>query len=287
MGSGRFPPDPLVFIESFYQVRRLCQEIKGSLGVLLVLLLAGCDSTDLGPSGDASRAGGELIVSAAVSLKDAFNEIGRLYESRNRIKVRFNFGASGVLQKQIESAAPVDVFASAGARQMDELAARGLIDQASRKDFVRNVLVLVVPADSSAGINSFSDLSNPQISKIAAGNPKTVPAGQYTEQALTGMNLLPQLQPKLVLAEDVRQVLDYVVRGEVQAGVVYASDALSAGDKVKVAARAPEDSHDPIWYPIAVVQESRQRGAAQKFVDLVVSSDGQNILTKYGFMGVE
>ncbi len=277
----------LVFTESVYQVRRLCQEINGLLGVLLVLLLAGCDSTNHAPPGDAPRAGGELIVSAAASLKDAFNEIGRLYESRNPTKVRFNFGASGVLQKQIESAAPADVFASAGARQMDELAARGLIDQASRKDFVRNVLVLVVPADSSAGIRSFSDLSNPQVSKVAAGNPKTVPAGQYTEQALTRMNLLPQLRPKLVLAEDVRQVLDYVVRGEVQAGVVYASDAFSAGGKVRVAARAPEDSHDPILYPIAVVKESRQREAAQKFVDLVVSSEGQNILTRYGFIGVE
>ena len=287
MGSGLFRPSPLVFTESFYQVRRLCQEIKGLLGVLLVLLLAGCDSTNLAPPGDAPRAGGELIVSAAASLKDAFNEIGQLYESRNPTKVRFNFGASGVLQKQIESAAPADVFASAGARQMDEIAARGLIDQTSRKDFVRNVLVLAVPADSSAGIRSFSDLSNPQVSKVAAGNPKTVPAGQYTEQALTRMNLLPQLQPKLILAEDVRQVLDYVVRGEVQAGVVYASDAFSAGGKVRVAARAPEDSHDPILYPIAVVKESRQREAAQKFVDLVVSSDGQNILTRYGFMGVK
>lgn len=227
----------------------------------------------------------ELVVSAAVSLKDAFNEIAELHERRTNIKVRFNRGASGALQKQIESGAPVDVFASAGAKQMDELAARGAIISASRKDFARNSLVLITPV-SGLGVTSFIDLTKSEIKKVAVGNPKTVPAGQYTEQTFTRLRLLPEIQSKLIYAEDVRQVLDYVVRGEVDAGVVYASDILSAGAKVKEVAFASEDSHDPILYPIAIVKESHRPEAAQKFIDLVLSAEGQAILTKHGFMTV-
>src|SRR6185436_12592314 len=112
-----------------------------------------------------------------------------------------------------------------------------------------NSLVLIIPARGMA-LSSFSDLANPSVKKVAVGNPKTVPAGQYTEQTINKLKLLPQIQSKLIFAEDVRQVLDYVARDEVDAGVVYSSDALSAGDKVKLVARAPDDSHDPILYPI-------------------------------------
>ena len=225
----------------------------------------------------------EIIVSAAVSLKDAFTEIAQLNAQRNNLKVHFNFGASGALQRQIESGAPVDVFASAGAKQMDELATKQLLVPASRIDFARNVLVLVEPANSSA-IASFTDLTKPEVKKIALGNPKTVPAGQYTQQTLNKLQLLPGIQSKLIYAEDVRQVLDYVVRGEVDAGIVYSSDVLSAGVKVKEVVRAPDDSHDPILYPIALVKDSKRRDAAQKFIELVLSADGQKILAKYGFL---
>jgi len=228
----------------------------------------------------------ELIVSAAVSLKDAFNEIAALNETRLGPKIHFNYGASGALQKQIESGAPADVFASAGAKQMDDLADRGFIVAATRMDFASNSLVLIVPAKGSA-IGSFNDLANPAVKKIAVGNPKTVPAGQYTEQTFTRLNLLPQIQSKLIYGEDVRQVLDYVVRDEVEAGVVYSSDALSAKDKIKVVARAADDSHNPIRYPIAAVNESKQQEAARKFIDLVLSAEGQSILEKHGFVPIK
>jgi len=228
----------------------------------------------------------EIIVSAAVSLKDAFHEIAQLNEQRNNVKVYFNFGASGALQKQIESGAPVDVFASAGAKQMDQLAAKDLLVPASRTDFSRNVLVLVEPANSSA-IASFTDLTRPEVKKIAVGNPNTVPAGQYTEQAFNKLQLLPGIRAKLIYAEDVRQVLDYVARGEVDAGIIYSSDVLSAGAKVKEVVSAPEDSHDPILYPIAILKDSKRKDAAQKFIELVLSSDGQKILAKYGFLSTK
>ena len=253
---------------------------KLTILILLVVGLPGC-RTETSPSGKSSA--NELTISAAVSLKDAFNEIAALNEKRNEATIHFNYGASGTLQKQIESGAPVDVFASAGAKQVDELAAKGLIVSSTRKDFARNVLVLITPTNSTA-LNSFTDLTKPEVKKVSIGNPKTVPAGQYTEQAFNKLNLLPHIQSKLIYAEDVRQVLDYVVRGEVDAGVVYSSDALSAGTKVKVVARAADDSHDPILYPIAIVKESHQQEAAQRFIDLVLSAEGQSILAKHGFI---
>jgi molybdate transport system substrate-binding protein len=249
---------------------------------LLLVLMPGCRSWGPSPSGAPAN---ELTVSAAVSLKDAFREIAELYEARTGTKIHFNYGASGALQKQIESGAPADVFASAGAKQMDELASKGLIVPDSRTDFAGNSLVLIVPA-KGPGSGSFSDLANPSVKKVAVGNPKTVPAGQYTEQTINKLKLLPQIQSKLIFAEDVRQVLDYVARDEVDAGVVYSSDALSAGDKVKLVARAPDDSHDPILYPIAVVRDSQQREAARKFIDLVLSAEGQAALVKHGFQAI-
>jgi len=252
--------------------------LASSLVVLAVALnLVGCRT---------ERSQNELVVSAAISLKDAFDEIALLSQTRSGTWIHFNYGASGMLEKQIELGAPVDVFASAGAVQMDELAAKNMIVPGSRSDFARNSLVLIVPANASL-VAAFDDLNRPAINKIAIGNPKTVPAGQYTEQTLNKLKLLPQIQPKLIFGEDVRQVLDYVVRNEVDAGIVYSSDALSAGSKTKVVARAADDSHDPILYPIAVVKESKQQEAARKFIELVLSSEGQGILAKHGFVAIK
>jgi molybdate transport system substrate-binding protein len=259
------------------------QRLITKILIVAAVLLSVLSCRSHGPS---SSSGNELTVSAAVSLRDAFNEIADLYEKRNGSKIHFNYGASGALQKQIESGAPADVFASAGAKQMDDLAAKNFIVSDSRKDFARNSLVLIVPSQR-ASVRSFTDLANPSVKRVAVGNPKTVPAGQYTDQTLNRLGLLPAIQTKLIFAEDVRQVLDYVVRDEVDGGVVYASDALSSGDKIKVVARAPDDSHDQILYPIAVVKDSKQPDAARKFIDLVLSSEGQAILAKHGFLAVK
>jgi molybdate transport system substrate-binding protein len=250
--------------------------------LLVLLLLAGCHRAS--STNDVSQPSNELTVSAAVSLKDAFNELASLYTTRTGKKVNFNFGASGVLQKQIEQAAPVDVFASAGARQMDELERLGLLAQGTRQNFARNTLVLIVPGNSALKLQSFADLDNAQVQKLAVGNPQTVPAGQYTQELLTNLKLLPPLQARLVLAEDVRQVLDYVARGEVDAGIVYASDVVLAKEHVRLVAHAPEQLHSPILYPIAVLKDSQQPEAARQFVNLVLSPEGQSILNKYGFL---
>ena len=224
-----------------------------------------------------------IVVAAAISLKESFNELGAIYERRTGTKVTFTFGASGELEKQIEAGAPVDVFASAAEREMDELQARNLIDPATRADFARNSLVLVVPRDSKLQIRSFSDLEKPSVTKIAIGNPKTVPAGQYAQQLLRNTRILPKIESRLILAENVRQVLDYVAREEVDAGIVYATDVQVAQGKVLVAARAPDEDYGPILYPLAVTRDSGNVNGAKGFVDLVLSPEGIQILKKHGF----
>jgi molybdate transport system substrate-binding protein len=228
---------------------------------------------------------GEILVSAAISLKDAFAELGSSFEKQTGIRVRFNLGASGLLQKQIEAGAPVDVFASAGEKQMDALQAQGLILTETRRDFARNSLVLITPARSKISIRSFADLTRPEVTRVAIGSPKTVPAGQYAEEALRNLKLWGVLQPRFVLAENARQVLDYVTRGEVDAGLVYTSDMGGANGEAVIAAQAPGGSHSPIRYPIAVVKQSENGMHGRRFIDLVLSSGGQAILDKYGFLG--
>lgn len=254
--------------------------------IALAFALAACGNNS-GNTGRSDDSDGGLTVSAAISLKDAFEEIGRIYETRNSGKVTFNFGASGVLQKQIETGAPVDVFASAGQMQMDALDKESLLLPNSRVDFVRNNIVLILPSTSQLELNSFAQLADPRVERIAAGNPRTVPAGQYSEQTLKSLGVDDEVGPKLILAEDVRQVLEYVTRGEVDAGIVYATDARIAADKVRVAATAPDASHQPVLYPIAVIKDSKQAASAQKFIDLVLSPEGQSLLQKYGFSSIK
>ncbi|HQZ82392.1 MAG TPA: molybdate ABC transporter substrate-binding protein [Pyrinomonadaceae bacterium] len=263
--------------------------IQKYLVIAIILLFVGCGGKDQLANDSNGKNADSITVSAAISLKDAFTEIGEMYTARsgNGAKIQFNFGASGVLQQQIENGAPVDVFASAGERQMDALAAKGLLEPGSRYDLARNSLVLIVPQNSEVAVSSFADLALPTVKKIAVGNPKTVPAGQYSNEALTKMGLAERVGGKLILAENVRQVLEYVVRGEVDAGIVYSTDAKQGGAKVNVAATADENAHSPILYPIAAVKEGAHQRAAQEFIALVLSVDGQKVLAKYGFSPVK
>src|SRR5262245_34900885 len=192
----------------------------------------------------------ELTLSVAISLKEATEDIGRSFmAARPGVTLRYNFGASGDLQKQIEAGAPVDVFLSAAQRQMDELEKAHLIVAASRRALAKTALTVIKPADSRVDISKPADLLESRVQRIAIGNPKTVPAGQYTEESLRALGLWDRLQAKLVFAENVRQVLDYVARGEVEAGFVYTTDAAARAQGVKEAFRAPDDSYRPVVYP--------------------------------------
>jgi molybdate transport system substrate-binding protein len=228
----------------------------------------------------------DITVSAALSLKNAFEEIGKFYESRYGTKCIFNFGASGDLAKQIIGGAPVDIFASAAQKEMDDLDKQGLILTTTRSGFAANSVVLIVPAGptgAKVSLKSFGDLSAAAIKRIAVGNPMTVPAGRYAEEVFTSFHILASIRDKLIYAENVRQVLDYVARGEVDAGVVYATDAAVRSKDVTVIAAAPEASHKPVVYPIAIVKGAKNVADAKTFIALVLSPEGKKIIQKYGF----
>jgi molybdate transport system substrate-binding protein len=226
----------------------------------------------------------ELTLSVAVSLKDAVEELGRSFmAARPGVTLRYNFGASGDLQKQIEAGAPVDLFLSAAQRQMDELEKQNLIVPASRRAFARNALVVIKPADSRVDITKPADLLEARVGRIVIGSPKTVPAGQYAEENLRALGLWDRLQPKLIFAENVRQALDYVARWEVDAGFVYTTDAAARAQGVKEAFRPPDDSYRPVIYPGAVVAASKQAALARAFLDLLGGAEGRAVLSRFGF----
>jgi len=226
----------------------------------------------------------EITISAAISLKNAFEGIGKIFKQINpEGRLLFNFGGSGDLARQIEAGAPVDVFASAAQKDLDDLDQKDMIVKGTRKDFAGNSLVLIIPAKSTIHLISFNDLRREEIQKIAIGNPKTVPAGRYAEEVLRYFNLWGGIKDRLIFGENVRQVLDYVARGEVDAGMVYSTDALVRAKELKIVAEAPEQSHRPVVYSIAAVKGSKKEALAKEFISVVASKEGKKVLEKYGF----
>lgn len=225
---------------------------------------------------------GDLVVSAAASLTNAFKDVAQAYEKEHAgTKVILNFGASDVLLQQIVKGAPADVFASADQKAMDKAVEEKAVKPESRVDFAANQIVLIVPTDSKANITALKDLTRDDVKRIAYGNPASVPVGRYTQGALQAAGLWDAVQAKSVLAQNVRQSLDYVSRGEVDAGFVFATDAAVMPDKVKVAVRVP--SQTPVTYPIAVTARDTAAKEAKSFVAYVMSPAGQEILSRYGF----
>jgi molybdate transport system substrate-binding protein len=211
-------------------------------------------------------------------------ELGRTFAGRHPgVRPRYNFGSSGELQKQIEAGAPVDLFVSAAQRQMDELDQKGLIVKDSRRVFARNVLTVIKPIDSRLDLSKPQDLLDARVGRIVIGSPKTVPVGQYAEESLRALGLWDRLQPKLVLAENVRQALEYVARGEVDAGFVYTTDAAVRADRVKEAFRPGEETYRPVLYPVAVVTSSKQPALGRAFIELLLSPEGRAVLARLGF----
>lgn len=224
----------------------------------------------------------DLTVSAAASLTNAFNDIGAAFERANPdTKVQFNYGASGALLQQIAKGAPADVFASADEETMDQAEQQHLVGPGTRVNFVSNLLVVVVPSDAVTVPQTLADLTAQAIKHIAIGVPASVPVGRYTKAVLEKARMWPAVEAKMIGAQSVRQALDYVARGEVEAGFVYSTDAAVMPDKVKVAFVVQTEK--PVLYPIALLSASQNPTAAQKFVGYVASPAGQVILTKYGF----
>ncbi len=266
-------------------VSRLASGVGAILGGLLLISAAPCWS---GRSGESAAA--PLIVSAAASLTDAFRDIKALWLTQHpETPILFNLGASGTLEIQIEAGAPADVFAAAGLPPMLALARAGRVDSTEIRIFARNQLVLIGPregprAEGAGAIAVLKRLEEPSIRRIAIGDERTVPAGQYAAGVLRHYHLYTSVHSKLVPAETVRQVLAYVASGSVDAGFVYQSDLWPEAD-VRVLCVVPDEAHDPIVYPIARIKGGDHGDAAQEFVRFILGPDAQAVLRKYRFLG--
>ena len=235
------------------------------------------------PLGTFPAQAADVTVSAASSLTNAFNEIGKAYTKLNPdTRVLFNFGASGQLVQQLSRGAPVDVLATADLETMDRADSQRLIVQSSRANFAANKLLLVTPGDSQLNIATLQDLTRPEVQRIALGTPETVPVGRYAKAALEKAGLWDQLTPKFIYTQNVRQSLDYVFRGEVDTGFVYTTDAAASPVKVRTALVVALDQ--PILYPIAATKGFGNERRALEFIAFVRSPAGQAILARYGFL---
>ncbi len=231
---------------------------------------------------NASASADNVLVSAASSLTNAFTELTIEFQRQHPgTKVLMSFAGSDVLAQQIIQGAPSDVFASADQQAMDKAVKAKVINPASRKNFARNEVVLVVPFNNPLNIKSLADLGGSGVKRVAFGNPAIVPAGRYTKAALEHSGNWSVVKQREVLGQNVRQVLDYLARGEVDAGFVFSTDALIMADKVKVVESI--SSPVPVLYPIALVQRANRHPLAAEFLTYVLSPEGQSVLAKYGF----
>lgn len=248
----------------------------------LMLFTVGC-----GMQGEQGIAGKNneqvtLNLSVAASLTDCMETMEAVFnEQYPHIHLQFNFGSSGALQQQIEQGAPCDIFFSASMKQMNALKDEGLMDETSIEEALKNRLALVVPANSEE-VFTFATLKDADVDKFAVGEVGTVPASQYTMEVFDHLNVMSTLEPHLVYAKDVREVLSWVETGNATAGVVYETDA-KITDKVKISDLADDSLHSPIIYPVGIVKASKEIESAKCFMDFLKTDTAKQIFIDYGF----
>lgn len=223
----------------------------------------------------------QITVSCAMSLKGAMEEIRAQYPDKG-VTVRFNYGASGSLQHQIEQGAPVDLFISAGQKQMDDLAKKGLIDPETRTNLLGNEIALVSFA-GAAKIKDFKDLAEPEIKRIAIADPSTSPAGTYARETLTRLGLWKTLQPMIVLGKDVDQVIHYVQQGNVEAGIIFVSDTVYGGKTISIV-KTGDGLHRRILYPAAIISAGEHKKAARDFLGFLGGPEASKVFVRHGFI---
>jgi len=226
----------------------------------------------------------QVTVFAAASLTDSLQEIASAYEKQTSDKIVFNFAASGVLARQIEEGAPADLFFSADQAWADALETKGLLVKATRMNLLANSLVIVTAADSAA-VLSPRDLTNAAVQRVALGDPKTVPAGTYAKAYLEKSGLWPGIEAKVVPCENVRAVLAAVESGNVDAGLVYKTDA-AISKKVRVVFEVPAGDGPKITYPAALVKDAPQPEAAKKFSGYLASKQAGAVFIRHGFIAL-
>lgn len=226
----------------------------------------------------------ELVISVAVSLHPAVEEIATRYRVEfPNVDVVLGTGASGVLLQQILRGAPADLFLSASPVELDRLEREGLLAVGTRRNVASNRLVVLLPP-GAASPRSLDELRREDFGRIAVGNPATAPLGRYTREALVALGLAADLDDRLVPGESARQIVTWVQRGEVSAGVGYRTDAILFGDRVQLGPELPAQSHSPILYQAAVISGSHEPEAARRFIDLLLSPQGRRVLEHHGFL---
>lgn len=225
----------------------------------------------------------EVNVYAAASLSDVMRQIATNYEKISGDRLVFNFGASSFLARQIVEGAPADVFFSADEAKMDELQSKGLILPETRKSRLSNRLVIITAVDGAPDIKSPADLAGPAVKRLALADPKAVPAGIYAKEYLEKLKLWPAVEPKVVPTENVRAALAAVESGNVEAGIVYKTDA-AISHRVKVAYEVPVGEGPAISYPMAAMKNSPQPQAAAKFLEYLESDAAAKTFETNGFV---
>lgn len=248
---------------------------------LMALSISSCGVDNNAPSNtDQSTYEKEVIIFAAASMTEALNEIADQYKNA---KLTFNFDSSGTLKTQIEEGAPSDIFISAAKKQMDELGDK--IDVSNHVDLLENEVVLATRKDSTLDINSFDDLNTEKVSTIALGNAD-VPVGQYSEELLTKMGVWDEIKAKATFASNVKEVSSWINEGAVECGIIYATDANTAG--LKVVDRAdPSMFENRILYPMGIVKDSENKDEVKAFYDYLKTDEASKVFEKYGFKVVK
>ncbi|WYP27262.1 molybdate ABC transporter substrate-binding protein [Alkalihalobacillus sp. FSL W8-0930] len=249
--------------------------MKKTMGALvLTMMLAGCGANADSPQSE------EIHVMAAASLTDALEEMKPTYEEEHHVKLVINYGSSGKLREQITQGAPADLFLSASATDMNQLMENDEIEESS--NLLMNRLVLIATPEVTDSLQDVQDLSNEQLKKISIGQPESVPAGRYSKQALESLSLWDEVEDRLIYGSDVRQVLTYVETGNADAGLVYETNARTSSS-VELIDIIPEDTHDPIHYPIGLLKEAANKEPAVDFYDYLQTEEALNVFESYGF----
>ncbi|SEB08947.1 molybdate transport system substrate-binding protein [Thalassobacillus cyri] len=240
--------------------------------ILGLLVLTGCQ-------GDNQMGKPELRIAAASSLTGVMKQIETDFESQTDIQLTMNFGSSGTLAQQIEQGAPSDIYISASEYWMKEASDNGMMDEKSIASVMANRLVLAVNDSSDIVLKK---LTTDAVSQIAIGDPKSVPAGMYAKQALESLGLWKDIQGKLVYGKNAQQVAAYVESGNVDTGFVYQSDMIKS-NKLRAADEVNKDHHTAIIYPAGIVKESKQKEAAEEFLQYIHSEEAKQTIKEFGF----
>ncbi|MGA2174600.1 MAG: molybdate ABC transporter substrate-binding protein [Verrucomicrobiota bacterium] len=224
-----------------------------------------------------------VTVFAAASLTDCLRQIASEHERRTGDKITLNFAGSSLLARQIEEGAPADIFFSADESWMDELEKKGLLLKGTRRSRLSNSLVIIVARDSPLALVSPRDLAKPSVARIALADPQAVPAGKYARQFLEKENLWATLQAKVVPTGNVRGALAAVESGDVEAAIVYKTDA-AISKRVKVAYEVPSSGGPTISYPMAVLSGTREPAAAKRFLEYLNSPSAGRVFAQFGFI---